>query len=155
MSHLAHWSIEGHADHRVAASTGRAAMRYIVVTNTSLQQFACIISGPSMGGKSTYLKAIGIALMLTQMDSFLPARTAATTTTRLPVFDRLFLRSGVTDCSRLGISSFMVSLSCVGLLRLNWKRRSQMTANSWVFSILDIWTRKPQLADHIKSDALF
>src|SRR5438874_2390980 len=51
-----------------------------------------ILTGPNMGGKSTYLRQAALIVILAQMGSFVPARTA-----RLGVVDRVFTRIGASD----------------------------------------------------------
>jgi DNA mismatch repair protein MutS len=65
-----------------------------------------IITGPNMGGKSTYLRQAALIAVLAQMGSFVPADSA-----RLPVFDRIFTRIGATDNLALGRSTFMVEMT--------------------------------------------
>lgn len=72
------------------------------------EKFVAIISGPNMGGKSTYMRSIGVVAYLAQIGSFVPATSA-----RLPVFDKIFVRAGSRDCSLLGISSFMAEMNDV------------------------------------------
>ena len=80
--------------------------RYVpsTVTLNSSQQM-CIITGPNMGGKSTFMRAVGICAVLAHMGSFVPAKSA-----RLPVFDKLFARIGAGDCLTAGVSTFMAEM---------------------------------------------
>ncbi len=65
-----------------------------------------IITGPNMGGKSTYCRSIAIAAILAQTGSFVPAEYA-----KLPVFDRIFARIGASDDLTTGQSTFMVEMN--------------------------------------------
>jgi DNA mismatch repair protein MutS len=65
-----------------------------------------LVTGPNMAGKSTILRQIGLAVVLAQMGSFVPA-TAAT----IGVVDRLFTRVGASDNLAGGQSTFMVEMS--------------------------------------------
>ena len=65
-----------------------------------------IITGPNMGGKSTYCRSIALAAVLAQTGSFVPAKYA-----RLPVFDRIFARIGASDDLTTGQSTFMVEMN--------------------------------------------
>ena len=65
-----------------------------------------IITGPNMGGKSTYLRQAALAVILAQMGSFVPARSA-----RLGVVDRVFTRIGASDNLARGRSTFMVEMT--------------------------------------------
>ncbi|MBN2198916.1 MAG: DNA mismatch repair protein MutS [Candidatus Aminicenantes bacterium] len=64
-----------------------------------------IITGPNMGGKSTYLRQTALAVILAQMGSFVPAGEAS-----LGVVDRIFTRIGAMDFLSLGQSTFMVEM---------------------------------------------
>jgi DNA mismatch repair protein MutS len=65
-----------------------------------------ILTGPNMGGKSTYLRQAALIAILAQMGSFVPARAAL-----LPVFDRIFTRIGASDNLARGRSTFMVEMT--------------------------------------------
>lgn len=65
-----------------------------------------LLTGPNMGGKSTYLRQSALISILGQMGSFVPARSA-----RLPIFDRIFTRIGATDNLARGRSTFMVEMT--------------------------------------------
>jgi DNA mismatch repair protein MutS len=64
-----------------------------------------IITGPNMGGKSTYLRQVALVVLLNQVGSFVPASRA-----RLGVFDRIFTRVGASDHLARGESTFMVEM---------------------------------------------
>ena len=64
-----------------------------------------IITGPNMSGKSTYLRQVALIVLLAQMGSFVPARSA-----RLGLVDRLFTRIGAQDEIHAGQSTFMVEM---------------------------------------------
>jgi DNA mismatch repair protein MutS len=72
-------------------------------SNTS---FIAIITGPNMGGKSTYLRQTALIAILAQMGSFVPAGEAV-----LPVVDRVFTRIGASDNLARGRSTFMVEMT--------------------------------------------
>ncbi len=65
-----------------------------------------VITGPNMSGKSTYMRAVALAVVLAQTGSFVPAQAAS-----LPVFDRLFTRVGASDDIAGGQSTFMREMS--------------------------------------------
>ncbi|WP_052763692.1 DNA mismatch repair protein MutS [Microvirga massiliensis] len=64
-----------------------------------------LVTGPNMGGKSTYLRQNALIAVLAQMGSFVPARIA-----RIGVVDRLFSRVGAADDLARGRSTFMVEM---------------------------------------------
>jgi len=64
-----------------------------------------VITGPNMGGKSTYLCMIALIVILAQMGGFVPAENA-----RIGCIDRIFTRMGVTDAMVTGKSTFMVEM---------------------------------------------
>jgi DNA mismatch repair protein MutS len=65
-----------------------------------------IITGPNMGGKSTYLRQAALISILAQMGSFVPAEAAS-----LPIIDRIFTRIGASDNLSRGRSTFMVEMT--------------------------------------------
>lgn len=64
-----------------------------------------LITGPNMGGKSTYMRQNTLLVVMAQMGSFIPAKTA-----ELPIFDRIFTRIGASDDILTGKSTFMVEM---------------------------------------------
>jgi DNA mismatch repair protein MutS len=64
-----------------------------------------ILTGPNMGGKSTYLRQVALICVLAQSGSFVPAREA-----KLPLVDRVFARVGASDNITRGQSTFMAEM---------------------------------------------
>lgn len=64
-----------------------------------------LITGPNMGGKSTYMRQNALLVVMAQMGSFIPAKTA-----QLPILDRIFTRIGASDDILTGKSTFMVEM---------------------------------------------
>jgi len=83
-----------------------------------------IVTGPNMGGKSTYLRQAAIIAILAQTGSFIPAESAS-----LPIIDRIFTRIGASDNLARGRSTFMVEMTETAVI-LN-------TATSRSFIVLD------------------
>ena len=78
-----------------------------------------IITGPNMAGKSTYMRQVALIVLMAQMGSFVPARSA-----HIGVVDRVFTRIGASDDLAAGQSTFMVEMSEVAQLLKNASRRS-------------------------------
>jgi DNA mismatch repair protein MutS len=75
------------------------------------RQQLLLITGPNMGGKSTYLRQAALIVLMAQMGAFVPARQA-----RLPITDRIFTRIGASDNLARGRSTFLVEMSEVAAI---------------------------------------
>ena len=64
-----------------------------------------VLTGPNMAGKSTYIRQVGIVVIMAQMGSFVPAAEA-----EIGVVDRVFTRVGASDDIARGRSTFMVEM---------------------------------------------
>jgi DNA mismatch repair protein MutS len=119
-------------------------------------EFVAIITGPNMGGKSTYLRQAALILILSQMGSFVPAARAL-----VPIVDRVFTRIGAADNLARGRSTFMVEMTETATI-LN-------TATSKSFIVLDeigrgtstydglalAWAVVEHIHDRIRAKTLF
>ncbi len=75
------------------------------------RQQLLLITGPNMGGKSTYLRQSALIVLMAQIGSFVPARQA-----KLPITDRIFTRIGASDNLARGRSTFLVEMSEVAAI---------------------------------------
>lgn len=78
-----------------------------------------MITGPNMAGKSTIMRQVALTVILAQMGSFVPARSA-----RIGVVDRIFTRVGATDSLSQGLSTFMVEMKEASEILKHASRRS-------------------------------
>lgn len=122
----------------------------------SSKQHIAVITGPNMGGKSTYLRQAALILILAQIGSFVPAEAAL-----LPIVDRVFTRIGAADNLARGRSTFMVEMTEAATI-LN-------TATSNSFVVLDeigrgtstydglglAWAIVEYIHDNIRAKTLF
>jgi DNA mismatch repair protein MutS len=75
------------------------------------RQQLLLITGPNMGGKSTYLRQAALIVLMAQIGCFVPARQA-----RLPITDRIFTRIGASDNLARGRSTFLVEMGEVAAI---------------------------------------
>ncbi|GAK30597.1 DNA mismatch repair protein MutS [Weissella oryzae SG25] len=65
-----------------------------------------LITGPNMSGKSTYMRQLALTVVMAQIGSYVPAKSAS-----LPIFDQIFTRIGAADDLISGNSTFMVEMA--------------------------------------------
>ncbi len=119
-------------------------------------EYIGVITGPNMGGKSTYLRQSALILILAQLGSFIPADAAL-----LPIVDRVYTRIGAADNLARGRSTFMVEMTEAAAI-LN-------TASANSFIVLDeigrgtstfdglalAWAIVEYIQEHIRAKTLF
>jgi DNA mismatch repair protein MutS len=96
------------ARHPVVERRTSASGEAFVPNDINLNGSACqlvILTGPNMGGKSTYLRQTALVCLMAQAGSFVPAREA-----KVPLVDRIFARVGASDNIARGHSTFMVEM---------------------------------------------
>lgn len=101
-------------EHRIDIENGRHGVIEQVIsrenyvsndTHISSSQPVLLITGPNMGGKSTYMRQVALFVIMAQIGSFIPCDSAD-----LPVFDQIFTRIGASDDLISGQSTFMVEM---------------------------------------------
>jgi DNA mismatch repair protein MutS len=89
---------------RRTATAGEPFVPNDIALNGSTSQLV-VLTGPNMGGKSTYLRQTALLAVMAQAGSFVPAREA-----KLPLIDRIYARVGASDNIARGHSTFMVEM---------------------------------------------
>ncbi len=115
-----------------------------------------VLTGPNMGGKSTFLRQTGLITILAQMGSFVPAREA-----RIGIVDRIFTRVGASDNILRGRSTFMVEMQETAHILRHASERSlvlldEIGRGTATFDGLSIaWAVAESLASHAKAKTIF
>jgi DNA mismatch repair protein MutS len=115
-----------------------------------------IITGPNMGGKSTYLRQAALICILAQIGSYVPAEKA-----RLPVLDRIYTRIGASDNLARGRSTFLVEMTEAASILNTATPRSlvlldEVGRGTATFDGLAIaWAVVEHLHDHTRPKTLF
>ncbi len=118
--------------------------------------FVSILTGPNMGGKSTYLRQNAIIIIMAQIGSFVPASYA-----RIGVVDRIFSRVGASDDISSGKSTFMVEMIETATILQNATEKSfiildEIGRGTSTYDGLAIaWAVVEDIIDRIKARTIF
>jgi len=115
-----------------------------------------IVTGPNMGGKSTFLRQAALLVIFAQMGSFVPARLM-----RFPIVDRIFTRIGASDNLTRGRSTFMVEMTETAFILNSATPKSliildEIGRGTATFDGLSIaWAVIEHIHSHIKAKTIF
>jgi DNA mismatch repair protein MutS len=115
-----------------------------------------VITGPNMGGKSTFLRQAALLVIMAQMGSFVPAQMM-----KFPLVDRIFTRIGASDHLTRGRSTFMVEMTETALILNSATSRSlvvldEIGRGTATFDGLSLaWAVIEHIQTHIHSKTLF
>ncbi|HEY1684491.1 MAG TPA: DNA mismatch repair protein MutS, partial [Tepidisphaeraceae bacterium] len=125
-------------------------------TKFSESDSLCLITGPNMAGKSTYIRQVALIVLLSQIGSYVPAKSAT-----IGLADRLFTRIGASDELHTGQSTFMVEMTETANILNNATDRSIVILDeigrgtSTLDGLSLAWAIAEHIAAEIKSRTLF
>ncbi|MCD8522886.1 MAG: DNA mismatch repair protein MutS [Saccharospirillaceae bacterium] len=125
-------------------------------TRLDAQQNMQIITGPNMGGKSTYMRQVALIVLLAHIGSYVPAESCT-----LGPIDRIFTRMGSSDDVAGGRSTFMVEMTETANILHNATAQSlvlmdEVGRGTSTFDGLSLaWASAAHLAEHIGAFTLF
>ncbi len=120
------------------------------------RQRLVILTGPNMAGKSTYIRQVALLVLMAQMGSWIPARSA-----EIGLADRIFTRVGANDDLSRGQSTFMVEMNETANITNNATARSlvildEIGRGTSTFDGLSIaWSVAEFLHDEVRARTLF
>ncbi len=138
--------------------TERDAIRFIPndVYFHPEKEYIAVITGPNMGGKSTYLRQVALLAVLAQIGSFVPADSAL-----MPIVDRVFTRIGAADNLARGRSTFMVEMTEAAVILNTATSRSlvvldEIGRGTATYDGLSLaWAMVEHIHQHIRAKTLF
>jgi DNA mismatch repair protein MutS len=120
------------------------------------EQRIMLITGPNMAGKSTYIRQVALLVLMAQVGSYIPAKSA-----EIGIVDRIFTRVGASDDLARGLSTFMVEMNETANIINNATDRSlvildEIGRGTSTFDGLSIaWSVAEHLHDAIGARTLF
>jgi DNA mismatch repair protein MutS len=143
-------------ERRLEESGGGRFVPNSVHVNADTGPAVLLITGPNMGGKSTYLRMAALLVVMAQMGCFVPAETM-----RLGLVDRIYTRIGASDNVARGRSTFMVEMTETAAILNTATNRSlvlldEMGRGTATYDGLSLaWATVEHLHDRIGARALF
>jgi len=125
-------------------------------TKLDSEQKVYIITGPNMSGKSTYLRQVGLIVLMAQIGSYVPASYAS-----IGITDRIFTRIGASDDLARGVSTFLAEMNETANILNNATERSlvlldEIGRGTSTFDGMSIaWATVEYLLRHIKCKTIF
>ncbi|KAL6120767.1 DNA Mismatch repair protein [Nucleospora cyclopteri] len=97
--------VENKESYKVTGMWHSAIRENPIKNDIEFTKKTCVLTGPNMGGKSTFIKTLSLISLYAQIGCYVPAKEAL-----LPIFKRIIMRVGARDVSSKNMSTFMVEM---------------------------------------------